>query len=165
MNQLKQKNIKITVMENRNDDLIDEIKHLLHIANDGKEGYKTAAEDADSAELKAIFTTYSIQRSEFEMELKSCLQQLGSNSDNESGGPLGAIHRIWMDVKAAITSNDNHAILDACITGEKAAIEAYDKALANTNFPPEMREILMSQRTEINESLRNVQNLEQQYAS
>ncbi|MGV3508181.1 MAG: ferritin-like domain-containing protein [Sphingobacteriaceae bacterium] len=151
-------------METRNDELIDELKHLLHIANDGKEGYKTAAEDADSAELKALFTTYSIQRSEFEMELKSCLQQLGTASDNESGGPLGALHRVWMDVKTALTSNDNHAILDACITGEKAAIEAYDKVLADTSLSPEMREILTSQRADISESLRNVQNLEQQYS-
>ncbi len=152
-------------MENRNKDLVDEIKHLLHIVNDGKEGYKTAAEDADSAELKALFTTYSIQRSEFEMELKSCLQQLGANSDNESGGPLGALHRVWMDIKTAVTSNDNHAILDACITGEKAAIEAYDKVINHADLSQEMRETLISQRTEISESLRNVQNLEQQYAS
>ncbi|MFD2163720.1 PA2169 family four-helix-bundle protein [Paradesertivirga mongoliensis] len=151
-------------METRNEDLIDGIKHLLHIANDGKEGYKTAAEDADSAELKALFTTYSIQRSEFEMELKSLLRQLGADSDNESGGPLGAIHRVWMDIKTAVTGNDNHAILDACITGEKAAIEAYDKVLADTSLTPEMRETLTSQRSDINECLRNVQSLEQQYS-
>lgn len=152
-------------MENRNEDLISGLKHLLHIANDGKEGYKTAAEDADSAELKALFTTYSIQRSEFEMELKSCLRQLGADSDNESGGPLGAIHRVWMDIKTAITGNDNHAILDACITGEKAAVEAYEKVLADISLTPEMRETLTAQRSEISESLRNVQTLEQQYTS
>jgi uncharacterized protein (TIGR02284 family) len=152
-------------MENTNEELVDGLKHLLHIANDGKEGYKTAAEDADSAELKALFTTYSIQRSEFEMELKSCLQQLGANSDNESGGPLGAIHRVWMDIKTAITGNDNHAILDACITGEKAAIEAYDKVLANVSLTQDMQEVLRAQRSDISECLRNVQNLEQQYAS
>ena len=161
MNQRKQKKNK--TMENK--DLVDELKHLLHIVNDGKEGYKTAAEDADSAELKALFTTYSIQRSEFEMELKSCLQQLGASSENESGGTLGALHRVWMNIKTAITSNDNHAILDACVTGEKAAIEAYDKAINNAEISPEMRETLNSQRNEISESLRNVQNLEQQYAS
>lgn len=150
---------------NTADNYIDGIKHLLHIANDGKEGFKTAAEDADSAELKAIFTTYSIQRSEFEMELKSILRQLGGESDNESGGPLGAMHRVWMDIKTAFTGNDNHAILDACITGEKAAIEAYDKVLADTSLTSEIRETLNSQRSDISESLRNIQTLEQQYAS
>ena len=42
-------------MENRNEELIDGLKHLLHIANDGKEGYKTAADDADSSEIFDIF--------------------------------------------------------------------------------------------------------------
>jgi uncharacterized protein (TIGR02284 family) len=152
-------------METRNEELIDGLKHLLHIANDGKEGYKTAADDADSAELKALFTTYSIQRSEFEMELKSCIRQLGADSDNDSGGPLGAIHRVWMDIKTALTGNNNHAVLDACITGEKAAIEAYDKVLANSDLSQDMRETLTSQRSAISEGLRNVQTLEQQYAS
>ena len=152
-------------MENRNEDLIQGLKHLLHIANDGKEGYKTAADDADSAELKAIFTTYSIQRSEFEMELKSLLRQLDADADNESGGPLGALHRVWMDIKTALTTNDNHAILDACITGEKAAIEAYDKVLTDTSVSPEMRETLSSQSSDIQESLSNIQNLHQQYTS
>ncbi|HEY0054727.1 MAG TPA: PA2169 family four-helix-bundle protein [Pedobacter sp.] len=152
-------------METRNEELIDGLKHLLHIANDGKEGYKTAADDADSAELKALFTTYSIQRSEFEMELKSCIRQLGADSDNDSGGPLGAIHRVWMDIKTAVTGNDNHAILDACITGEKAAIEAYDKVLLDSSLPQEMRETLTSQRSSITECLSNVQTLERQYTS
>ncbi len=152
-------------METRNEELIEGLKHLLHIANDGKEGYKTAADDADAAELKALFTTYSIQRSEFEMELKSCILQLGADSDNSSGGPLGAIHRVWMDIKTAVTGNDNHAILDACITGEKAAIEAYDKVLLDTSLPQEMRETLTSQRSSISECLTNVQTLEQQYTS
>jgi uncharacterized protein (TIGR02284 family) len=152
-------------METRNEELIDGLKHLLHIANDGKEGYKTAADDADSAELKALCTTYSIQRSEFEMELKSCIRQLGADSDNDSGGPLGAIHRVWMDIKTAVTGNDNHAILDACITGEKAAVEAYDKVLLNSSLPQEMRETLTSQRSSISECLTNVQTLEQQYTS
>ncbi|MBC7913160.1 MAG: PA2169 family four-helix-bundle protein [Pyrinomonadaceae bacterium] len=152
-------------METRNEDLISGIKYLLHIANDGKEGYKTAADDADSAELKALFTTYSIQRSEFEMELKSLLRQLGADSDNESGGPLGAIHRVWMDITTAITGNDNHAILDACITGEKAALEAYGKILTEPSLSQEMRELLQSHHSDISESLKNIENLEQQYSS
>lgn len=153
-------------MENKNEDLIKGVKHLLHIANDGKEGYKTAADEADSADLKAIFSTYSIQRSEFEMELKSCLHQLSSDCDtNESGGPLGALHRLWMNIKTAVTTNDNSAILDACITGEEAAIEAYDKTLAEPSLTPEIRSSILAQRSGIEECLRNIQSLRERYAS
>ncbi|WP_207426886.1 PA2169 family four-helix-bundle protein [Pedobacter sp. SYSU D00535] len=152
-------------MENSNEKIQDGLKHLLHIANDGKEGYKNAAENCESAELKALFTTYSIQRSEFEMELKSCLHKFGSNSDNEKGGPLGAIHRTWIDIKSSIMPNENKAVLDACITGEKSAIETYDKVLEDTSLPSDVRDIVMSQRQSIAECLHNIQNLENQYAT
>ena len=150
-------------MENSNE-ITNQLTLLLGICNDGKEGYKNAASNADSAELKALFTTYSIQRSEFAMDLKTCIRQSGGDPDNEKGGPLGALHRTWMDIKTAFTSNDDKAILDACITGEKAAVESYDKALERTDLSPNTRQMLISQRADISESLRNIENLEHQYA-
>ncbi len=152
-------------MENMNEKIISNLKLLLGIVNDGKEGYKNASENCDSAELKALFTTYSIQRAEFEMELKGCIHQLGGSAENESGGPLGALHRTWIDIKTAIMPNDNKAVLDACITGEKSAVESYDKVLANTDLSSDVRQLLMNQRQSINECLRNVESLEHQYAA
>ncbi|KAA8483843.1 uncharacterized protein (TIGR02284 family) [Arcticibacter tournemirensis] len=152
-------------MEISNEKSVANLKHLLSICNDGKEGYRTASDNADSAELKGIFTTYSIQRAEFEMQLKTCIQQCNADPDNESGGPIGVLHRTWMDIKAALSSNDNKAILEACITGEKAAVEAYDNALEDNDLSPEVRQILVSQRDGINDCLRNIQTLEIQYTA
>ena len=147
-----------------NKKIIENLTHLLAIANDGKEGYKNAAENADAAELKALFTTYSIQRAEFEMELKSTIRQHGGDADNEKGGPLGTLHRTWIDIKTVFTTNDNHAVIDAVITGEKAAVEAYDKVLSDENMGYGLRQMLIAQREDINECLKNVQNLEERYA-
>jgi len=150
-------------MEN-NKKIVDNLSHLLSIINDGKEGYKNAAENADSAELKALFTTYSIQRAEFEMQLKSLIRQFGGDADNQHGGPLGALHRTWIDIKTALTPNDNSAVLGAAITGENAAIKAYDEVLNDENLTFELRQELIAQREDIHECLRNIQNLEKQYA-
>jgi len=147
-----------------NKKIVEQLKSLLAIVNDGKEGYKNAAENADAAELKALFTTYSIQRAEFEMELKTNIREHGSDADNVHGGPLGAIHRTWIDIKTALTANDNSAVLGAAITGEKAAVEAYDEVLSDPNLSFELRQILITQRENINECLRNIQSLEERYA-
>jgi len=151
-------------MENINDKTVTGLKHLVSICNDGKEGYRNAAENCDAPELKALFTTYSIQRSEFEMVLKSCIHELGANADNESGGPLGVLHRTWIDIKTALTPNDNKAVIEACITGEKAAIEAYEKVLQDAGLSLETHQILATQRRDIKECLANISNLEHQYA-
>lgn len=152
-------------MENQSENTVSRLKHLLSICNDGKEGYKNAAENVDSADLKALLHTYSIQRAEFASNLKTCIQQCGGDPDNDEGGPLGALHRTWIDIKTAFTSNDNKAVLDACITGEKAAVEAYDKALEDTELSAETRQLLTMQRSAIQESLQNVETLEHQFAS
>ena len=143
---------------------IENLRHLLSIVNDGKEGYRNAAENADAPELKALLTTYSIQRSEFEMQLKSCMHKLGGEADNVHGGPLGALHRTWIDIKTALTPNDNYAVLSAAITGEKAALNAYDDALVESDLNYDLRQTLLSQREEINECLKNIEKLEHQYA-
>ncbi|MXV15093.1 ferritin-like domain-containing protein [Hufsiella ginkgonis] len=147
-----------------NENLIPSLKHLLSICNDGKEGYRNAAENVDAPELKVLLTTYSLQRAEYADALKTSIRQAGGDPDNSDGGPLGALHRAWIDIKTAFTINDNKAVLDACVTGEKAAIEAYDKALDNDQLSSVQRQLLVSQRSGITQSLQNVENLEHQYA-
>ena len=152
-------------MENRNEKSIENLKHLLSLCNDGKEGYKTAAEDADSPELKTLFSMYSIQRAEYEMQLKKAIHQLGGDPDNETGGPVGALHRVWMDIKTAFTKNDDKAILSACLTGEQSALESYDKELQDPGITPEIIEILGEQRNGISDCIKNIESLKTQYSS
>lgn len=147
------------IMEN-NEKLIDSLNHLVAICNDGKFGYETAAEDAESSELKSMFTGYSTQRAEYASQLKEYVRSSGGDPDKD-GGPLGALHRAWIDVKSALSSKDNKAVLGACITGEKAAIEAYDDVLndSDINLPVNIREMLITQRNGIQEALNRVNSL------
>lgn len=151
-------------MSTQNENSADKLKHILSICNDGKEGYRVAAAKVDSPDLKALFTTYSIQRAEFEMQLNTCIRECNTDPDNENGGPLGAIHRAWIDMKTALTSNDNKAVLEACSTGEKAALKAYDEALSDETLSPDTRQILMRQQEGIKDCLKNIQTLEHQHA-
>ena len=145
-------------MEDLNKRLIDGLNHLVTICNDGKYGYETAAEDADSAALRAMFKGYSQERAEFTQQLNEEIRKLGGNP-NQGGGPLGAIHRTWMDVKTALSSKDNKAVLGACITGEKAAVNAYSDVLENNEWPADTRALLNQQRRSIEETLNKVEGL------
>lgn len=151
-------------MENPREKIIDAMKHLLIICNDGKEGYRNASEDVEAEELKSIFNRYSIQRAGFAVEIKTILRNLGEDVDNLEGGPMGTLHRTWMDVKSALSGKDNGAILSACVTGEKVALEAYDDLLEDSNIEWGSKNILIMQREEIADALMTIQNLEKQYA-
>ena len=145
-------------MDNMNEKVIDNLNHLIAICNDGKYGYQTAAEDADSAALRAMFMEYSTQRAEFVNTLQQEVRRLGGDPD-KGGGPLGAIHRAWIDVKSALSSKDNKAVLGACITGEQAAVNAYDNVLEDGGLSPDLRTLLTEQRRSIEEALYRVQSL------
>ena len=143
-------------MEN-NSEIISDLKGLVNIVNDGKEGYESAAEATDSIELKGLFLKYSAQRAGYAMELKGHLAAHGAATDNEEGGILGVLHRTWIDIKQALSSKEDAAILSAVETGEKAAIEKYDKALEDYATHADHIELLQRQRTGILEALKEVE--------
>ena len=147
-------------MENSNEELVKHLKHLVTICNDGIHGYQNAAEDADSEALKAMFYEYSAQRRTAISQLNREIKRLGGTTD-EGGGPLGAMHRAWMDLKVAMSTKDDKAVLGACVTGEKAAVNAYDDVLAEDYLPAELRSILNEQHLDIKDALYQVDTLHQ----
>jgi uncharacterized protein (TIGR02284 family) len=147
-----------------NDEIISDLKGLVNILNDGKEGYTSAAETTDSLELKAVFGKIALERAAYATELKAHIAVHGGDSDNESGGLLGAVHRTWIDIKQAITGNDNAAILDSIVTGEKAAIEKYDLYIADYADHADHLALLTKQRASIQQDLTQIQSLKLQHS-
>ena len=143
-------------MEN-NSEIISDLKGLVNIVNDGKEGYESASEATESIELKGLFLKYSAQRAGYAMELKAHLALHGGDSDNQEGGILGVLHRTWIDIKQALSSKEDTAILAAIETGENAAIEKYDKALEEYATHADHIELLQRQRSGILEALKEVE--------
>jgi len=144
-----------------NNEIISDLKGLVNIVNDGKEGYESASEATESIELKALFLKYAAQRADFAAELKAHIAQHGGDSENEEGGILGALHRTWIDIKQALSSKEDAAILGAVETGEQAAIDKYDKVLEDYASHADHIVLLQRQRTGILEALREIETYHQ----
>lgn len=142
-------------MEN-NQEIISDLKSLVSIVNDGKEGYESAAETTESADLKAIFLQFAAERKAYELELKAHLAAHGGSSDNEEGGILGAIHRTWIDIKEALSSKEDASILGAIETGEKAAIEKYDALIHHPETHADHLDLLNRQKGGIEKALTEI---------
>ncbi|WP_256004004.1 ferritin-like domain-containing protein [Pedobacter deserti] len=140
-----------------NNQVISDLKGLINILNDGKEGYDSASTTTESIELQGLFLTYSAQRAAFADDLKAHLHAHGGDSENESGGVLGALHRTWIDIKQALSSKEDIAILSAIETGEKAALEKFDKVLDDPALHVDHLELLQRQRTGIREALTEIE--------
>ncbi len=109
----------------------DKVKDLIIINNDRYEGYKTASEETKEADLKVLFNTYSIQSNEFSGELRRFVPSGEDQPKHDETKNAGKLFRVWMDIKAAVTSNDRKAILNSCEFGEDAAKRHYEDALEN----------------------------------
>lgn len=142
-----------------NKEIISDLKDLLSILNDGKEGYESAGEATESIELQGTFLKYAAQRAGYAEELRAHIATHGENAENESGGVLGALHRTWIDIKQALSSKEDTAILDAVVTGEKAAIEKYDKYISDYADHADHIELLKKQRAGVLEALKEIESL------
>ena len=124
------------------------VNNLIETLKDGQEGFKQAAEGVKDPQLKSLLSEYSRQRSRFASELHSQAQSLGGLEPEESGSTAGALHRTWINLKSAVTSGDDHAILAECERGEDSAVKEYEKALKD-NLSPSLRDIVARQYSEV----------------
>jgi len=129
-------------------EIVSIIDDLIKTLKDGEEGFKQAADGVKNPQLKSLFNDYSRQRSRFATELQHQVQNLGEPEPETSSSAAGALHRGWIDLKAALTKGDDHAILAECERGEDSAVEEFRKALDNGLSAP-VREILSRQYAEI----------------
>lgn len=115
--------------DDKREKVVSTLDGLIAILEDGKLGYKNAAEHAENSMIKSELAEYARERALFIVELQDEINKLGKSTDTSGGGALGAIHRAWIDIKSTFTSGDTEAIINACITGEESAVEKYEDAL------------------------------------
>jgi len=122
---------------------IETLNDLIEVCKDGQEGFRDASENVKDHALKALFSSYSLQRSKFVGELQQHVTSLGESPEKTSGF-VSAIHRGWIDLKGALTKGSDHAILAECERGEDYAVDAYRKAL-DEELPSNIREDVATQ--------------------
>jgi uncharacterized protein (TIGR02284 family) len=125
------------------DNVISALNGLIETCKDGQEGFKEAAEGVERSELKTTFYEFSQQRSEFAGVLQELVRSLGGDPEN-AGSFTGALHRGWIDIKSAVTGQDEEAILNECERGEDSAKAAYNTAL-ELALPSNVNDIVRQQ--------------------
>lgn len=129
------------------------LEGLISILEDGKLGYTNAAEHVENPAMKTEFHEFARERALFIVELQDEINKLGKSTDTSGGGPLGALHRTWIDIKSSFTGGDTEAIINACVTGEEAAIEKYRKALEENHLEYNQVNIVSKQLNSIQNTL------------
>ncbi|KQP20633.1 aldehyde dehydrogenase [Pseudorhodoferax sp. Leaf267] len=109
-------------------DVVDVLNDLLENARDGEYGFKTCAEQVETANAKQLFATRAEGCRQAGEELLQLIRQYGG--EPASGGTAaGALHRGWVQIKGSVGADSELSILESCERGEDTAIARYRKAL------------------------------------
>ena len=130
-------------------EIISTINGLIETLKDGQEGFKQASEAVKDSQLKTLFNEFSLQRSKFAGELQREAISLGESNPENTSSTAGAMHRTWINLKSAITSADDHAILAECERGEDSAVNEYKKAMEKEDLSSTIRDTISRQYTDV----------------
>ena len=128
-------------MKSSHDKSISILNDLIETCKDGQQGFATAAKDAKDAELGRVFSQYAEQRANYIRELQNRVRSLGGDPDKH-GSVSGTLHRGWINLKAAVSSDEPHAVLSECERGEDAAVANYRDAMKQTELDTESRALV-----------------------
>lgn len=127
----------------KNEEAISILNNLIEISKDGEEGFLKAADSVDDTKLQTYLLRRSLEVKHSAIELQGLVRTLGGKpADSASIG--GYLHRRWIDLKAAILTNDKLTVLNEVERGEDVALKAYREA-ASKNLPSEVVLIVLRQ--------------------
>jgi uncharacterized protein (TIGR02284 family) len=148
--------------ENSTGDIASTLNGLIETCKDGEQGFQSAAEGVKDPNLQRLFQSYSQQRAEFGSELQTEVKRL-SEDPVDSGHVAGALHRGWLNIKAAVSGNDEGAIISECERGEDVAVRNYREALEK-GLPSNIQMIVERQFLEVKQAHDQVRSLEQAHS-
>jgi uncharacterized protein (TIGR02284 family) len=128
---------------NDNKAVISTLNDLIETSKDGANGFREAAEAVTHADAKALFTSRVPIIEQAAAELQAEVRRLGGDPES-TGSVAAAVHRRWIDLKAAVTGKDEAAIITECERGEELAAKNYEDAL-KTDLPADVRAVVERQ--------------------
>lgn len=138
----------------------EHLKDLVSKNEDAIKGFEKASENSKQVGIKSYFEKKVVDRMQFLRELRASVPELDLGSVEIEGSAAGTLHRTWMDVKAFFAEDNDEAMLEEAVRGDKAAINDYDKALAETMMPHRLKEIIRAQKEFLQNDLETTEILE-----
>jgi uncharacterized protein (TIGR02284 family) len=137
------------------------LNDLIETSRDGEKGFRRAAEETTDPELEAVFRKGAARCHAAAHQLQEQVVSLGGKPET-GGSALGAAHRGWLDLKAAVTGRDAKAILEECERGEDFAKERYANALKR-DLPEDVHALVERQYQGVIENHNRVKALRDRY--
>lgn len=127
-----------------NEKSISVLNDLIETSHDGAKGFRVCADEVHDPTLQMFFEDRAKSCDEAARILSDEVKKLGGSPDT-GGTAKGALHRLWIDFRTAITDKDKIAVLEECERAEDIAIKAYEDALKEEELSDNLRGLITHQ--------------------
>ena len=119
-------------------DEIATLNTLIATTIDSITGYENSAKDIDNSRFAEIFRQRANERQQVVEDLRAQVRRLGGEPE-DSGSFMGKTHQRFEDLKAAITGQDEQAIINEVERGEDYLKGKFEAALNEGHLSGEAR--------------------------
>lgn len=112
---------------------IKTLNSLIATTLDSVDGYTEAAKDIENQRYGSMFTARAKERRQVVGDLQAEVRRLGGNPEDD-GTVLAGAHRVFLDLKAKVTGQDDQAIVNEVERGEDHIKAKFDDAIGDTNL-------------------------------
>lgn len=128
--------------------LVKTLDRLIVTCSDSARGFAEASRDVKSEGLQRLLCDAAVQREQFARELQVVANAYGDATPPATGTVAGAVHRRWMQLKAALTGGNENAVLAACLVEEQWTHQVYRKAF-DQPLPEDVRALIERHRQSV----------------
>ena len=127
--------------DHNHSDEISTLNTLIATTIDSVNGYQNSAEDIDNDRFAGIFRERANERQRVVSELQNEVRRLGGEPE-DGGSFMGKTHQRFEDMKAAITGQDEKAIINEVERGEDYLKEKFETALNSDALSGDARAVV-----------------------
>jgi uncharacterized protein (TIGR02284 family) len=124
-----------------NDHDIEILNSLITTTIDSANGFEHSAEHADAGRFRELFGEFGRERRRVVAGLQEAVRALGG-TPNDDGSLKADLHRRWIDLRDAITSGGDKAVVEEVERGEDYIKEKYETALADDELSQPARDAI-----------------------
>lgn len=129
---------------------ISTLNGLIATTLDSVDGYTEAAKDSDNSRFAAMFTSRASERRQVATRLQQEVTRLGGNPEDD-GTVLAGAHRVFLNLKAAVTGKDDKAIVNEVEAGEDHIKAKFEDAIEDADLSSEVKALIQQCYTSVKE--------------
>lgn len=129
---------------------VSTLNSLIATLLDSVDGYTKSAGDIDNQALGEKFTSRARERQGAVSTLQAAVASAGGQPEDD-GTALAAAHRVFINLKEAVTGRDDKAIVAEIERGEDHLKARFEEALADAELSPQARSAVEQAWTSVRE--------------